>query len=133
MPDIAMGMSPEPPIENLLKPGDPSLATKEDQLKQCGDPVPIGRGEPPYTDRNEVRSLPPMEASVEVKMAHTEQVIEAIMEGQTGSLGCQGDPDCMEPFSPPSDIPFGDILAEETCDGSPTPSPRTRQPIRPTT
>jgi len=117
MPDRGVGWVPEPIVEKLSKRGDPTLPYKDDELRQCGDVVPMGRGEPTYTDRNEVRELPLMEPPVEKRTAKQEAVIQALQEGATGSLGCQADPDCGEPFSPPVDIPFGDILAEERCDG----------------
>jgi hypothetical protein len=121
MPDRAMGWDLQIPVEDLAKPADLTLPLKDDELKQCGDVVPMGRGEPTYTDRNEVRALPLMEPSVENRMAKHEAVIQAMQAGATGSMGCQADPDCGEPFSPPVDIPFGDILAEEFCDSSQTP------------
>ena len=117
MPDRGMGWVPEPIVEELAAKGDRKLAQKEDELKQCGDVVPMGRGEPTYTDRNEVRELPLMEPSIEQRTLKQEAVIQAIQAGASGSLECQADPDCGEPFSPPVDIPFGDILAEEHCDG----------------
>lgn len=119
MPDRAMGWDPENPVDTLAKKVDPQLPYREDLLKQCGDRVPIGRGEPAYTDRSEIRELPPMEPSLESKMVAQEAVIQAVMSGETGSLACQADPDCHAPFSPPTDRPFGDPLAEERCDGPP--------------
>lgn len=121
MPDRAMGWTPEPPVENLAKKVDPTLPYKDDQLKQVGDTEPIGRGEPTYTDRNEVRELPRMAPPVAHRMAEQEAVIQALQDGATGSLECQGNPDCGEPFSPPVDVPFGDILAETRCDNPPNP------------
>lgn len=119
MPDRAMGFVPDLSTEEYGKRVDPNLAFKDDQLKQCGDAPPIGRGEPTYSDRNEVRALPRMEPPLEARMAKQEAVIQAIQNGSVGSLKCQGDPNCHEPFSPPVDIPFGDILAEEFCDAPP--------------
>ena len=121
MPDRAMGWTPENPVENLAKKADTMLPLKDDTLKQCGDVVPIGRGESTYSDRNEVRELPVMEPPVARRMAEQEAVIQAVQDGATGSLACQADPDCGEPFSPPVDIPFGDILAETRCDSPPRP------------
>ena len=118
MPDHAMGWTPETLIENLARPYDPSLAFKDDCLKQCGDPEPIGRGAPTYPDRNEVRQLPRMEPGYESRMAAQEALIQALLQGFTGSLPCQADPECGERFSPPSDMPFGDILAEAHRDTS---------------
>lgn len=125
MPDRAMGWDLEIPVEDLAKRADLSLPLKDDQLKQCGDKQRIGRGEPTYTERNEVRELPRMQPSIETRMAKHEAVIQAMQAGATGSMGCQADPTCGEPFSPPVDIPFGDILAEEFCDSSPPPSSKT--------
>lgn len=119
MPDRAMGWMPEPIVEELSKPSDPKLAYKEDQLKQLGDAInPIGRGEAVYADRGEVEALPAVEPPIEVRTAKQEALIQAIQHGETGSLACQADPECREPFSPPVDLPFGDILAEERCDAS---------------
>lgn len=120
MPDHAMGGSSEPLLEKLARPYDPALSARDDRLKQCGDPEPIGRGTPPYPDRNEVRDLPRMELAYERRMWAQEALIQAMMRGAAGSLPCQADPNCGEPFSPPSDMPFGDILAEERCDGEAT-------------
>lgn len=116
MPDRAMGWTPEPPVEELAKKGDATLPLKDDKLKQCGDTPPIGRGEPIYSDRAEVRDLPVLAPPLERRMAEEEATIQAVQAGATGSLDCQGDPSCSEPFSPPVDVPFGDILAEERCE-----------------
>lgn len=121
MPDRAMGWTPENPVEDLAKKADTKLPLKDDTLKQCGDVEPIGRGDPTYTDRNEVRDLPLMEAPVEHRMAEQEAILQAVQDGATGSLGCQADPACGEPFSPPVDVPFGDFLAETRCDSPPQP------------
>ncbi len=117
MPDRGVGWVPEPIVEELSATGDRKLANKNDELKQCGDVVPMGRGEPTYTDRNEVRDLPRMQPPIAERTAQQEAIIQAMQEGVSGSLGCQADPNCGEPFSPPVDLPFGDILAEERCDG----------------
>ncbi|MNR86884.1 hypothetical protein D3C72_177410 [compost metagenome] len=120
MPDRAMGYTPEPPVEELAQQGDPTLPLKDDQLKQCGDLVPIGRGEPTYPDRNEAHDLPVMAPPLERRMLEEEAIIQALQAGAAGSLPCQADPDCGEPFSPPVDVPFGDILAEARCDPPPS-------------
>lgn len=121
MPDRAMGWTPEPPVETLAKKADPTLPYKDDRLKQVGDTEPIGRGEPTYTDRNEVRDLPPMAPSLKDRLTEQEALIQDVQAGATGSLACQGNTTCGEPFSPPVDVPFGDILAETHCDSPPTP------------
>jgi hypothetical protein len=115
-----MGFTPEPPVEELPNQVDPTLPLKDDQLKQCGDRVPIGRGEPIYSDRNEAHDLPVMAPPVERRMLEEEGVIQALQAGAAGSLPCQADPNCSEPFSPPVDVPFGDILAEAHCDPPPS-------------
>ncbi|GEM_PF-3985599 len=119
MPDSAMGWTPDPPVEHLGKKVDPRLPFQDDRLKQFGDPVPIGRGEPAYPARLKVREPFAPDHSLSTRMVEQESLIQAIQSGETGSLACQADPNCHEPFSPPSDLPFGDIIAEASCDGSP--------------